>query len=225
MGLWGRRKSSGGSREKRLWGKYGSTSEGLGKSGWATHINVHAQRCHLTLEMLSWDVYNLPFRPAVIWMYVSECVCVCVCVCVVCMRQLLSKPYGHVCAQSLSCVWLFLTPRSEACHAPLSMEFPRQEYWSGLPLPSPGDLPDPGIEPVSPVSAALAGGFFTTGSPGKPYGHIICIIPPPRPHTVRVWWDHITWFAEVEIRMPPWLTRLSKMVGHTEESDVSHSPE
>ena len=44
------------------------------------------------------------------------------------------------------------------------MEFPRQEYWSGLPFPSPGDLPGPGIEPVSP---ALAGGFFTTEPPGK----------------------------------------------------------
>ena len=45
------------------------------------------------------------------------------------------------------------------------MGFPRQEYWSGLPFPSPGDLPDPGIEPVSP---ALAGGFFTAEIPGKP---------------------------------------------------------
>ena len=44
------------------------------------------------------------------------------------------------------------------------MGFPRQEYWSGLPFPAPGDLPDPGIEPVSP---ALAGGLFTTEPPGK----------------------------------------------------------
>ena len=48
---------------------------------------------------------------------------------------------------------------------PLFMGFSRQEYWSGLPFPSPGDLPDPGIKPVSP---ALAGGFFTTVPPGKP---------------------------------------------------------
>ena len=41
------------------------------------------------------------------------------------------------------------------------MGFPRQEYWSGLPFPTPGDLPDPGVEPVSLVSPALAGGFFT----------------------------------------------------------------
>ena len=47
------------------------------------------------------------------------------------------------------------------------MEFSRQEYWSGFPFPSPGDLPDPGIEPASLVSPALAGGFFTTAPPGK----------------------------------------------------------
>jgi len=45
------------------------------------------------------------------------------------------------------------------------LDFPRQEFWSGLPLPSPGDLPDPGVEPMSPE---LAGGFFTAKSPGKP---------------------------------------------------------
>ena len=49
----------------------------------------------------------------------------------------------------------------------LSVEFPRQEYWSGLPFPPPGYLPDPGIEPVSPVSPALADIFFTIESPGK----------------------------------------------------------
>ena len=48
------------------------------------------------------------------------------------------------------------------------MVFSRQEYWSGLPFPTPGDLPDPGIKPGSPVLSALAGGFFTTESPGKP---------------------------------------------------------
>ena len=46
----------------------------------------------------------------------------------------------------------------------------RQEYWSGLPFPSPGDLPDPEREPSSLVSPALAGGFFTTAPPGKPVG-------------------------------------------------------
>ena len=47
------------------------------------------------------------------------------------------------------------------------MEVRRQEYRNGLPFPTPGDLPDPGIEPKSPVSPALAGGFFTTAPPGK----------------------------------------------------------
>ena len=62
----------------------------------------------------------------------------------------------------------FVTPWAMAHQALLSMEFYRQEYWSGLPFPSPGDLPDPGIEPASLVSPALAGGFFTTEPPGKP---------------------------------------------------------
>ena len=57
-------------------------------------------------------------------------------------------------AQSLSRVQLFCDPMN-AHQAPLSMEFPRQEYWSGFPFPPPGDLPDPGIRPVSPVSPAL----------------------------------------------------------------------
>ena len=55
-----------------------------------------------------------------------------------------------------------------ACQAPLSMGFSREKYWNRLPFPSPGDLPDPGIEPVSPGSPALAGKFLTNVSPGKP---------------------------------------------------------
>ena len=61
---------------------------------------------------------------------IPVCVCVCVCVCVL----------------VASCVQLFATPRTVALQAPLSMEFSRQEYWSGLPFPSLGHLPDPGIE-------------------------------------------------------------------------------
>ena len=60
----------------------------------------------------------------------------------------------------------FVTPWTLAHQAPLSMEFSRQEYWSELPFPSPGDLPDPGIELASP---ALIGRFFTTEPPGEPY--------------------------------------------------------
>ena len=66
---------------------------------------------------------------------------------------------------SSSRVRLFVTLSTVDRQAPLSMGFPRQEYWSGLPFPSPGELPDPGIKPTTP---ALAGGFFTTEPPGKP---------------------------------------------------------
>ena len=55
-----------------------------------------------------------------------------------------------------------------ARQAPLSMGFPRQEYWSGLPFPTLGDLPHPGIKLKSLASPAFTGGFFTTEPPGKP---------------------------------------------------------
>ena len=61
-------------------------------------------------------------------------------------------------------VWLFATPWTVAHQAPLSMGFSRQEYWSGLPCPPPGDLPNPGTKPTSLMPPALAGGFFTTSS-------------------------------------------------------------
>ena len=69
-----------------------------------------------------------------------------------------------------------MTPWTVAHQAPLSMGFPRQEYWSGLPFPSPRDLPDPGIEPVSPV---LQEDSLPSEPPGKPNTHynsvqIIC---------------------------------------------------
>ena len=68
----------------------------------------------------------------------------------------------------LSHIRLFATPWTVAYQAPLSMGFSTHEYWSGLPFPSPGDLPNSGIEPVFPVAPALAGRFFTSESPGKP---------------------------------------------------------
>ena len=80
-------------------------------------------------------------------------------------HSLPSEPPGnmqsnHACV--LSHVWLFATLWLIAHQAPLSMEFSRQEYWSGLPFPSPGDLPHPGIEPTSLASPALVDRFFTT---------------------------------------------------------------
>ena len=65
-------------------------------------------------------------------------------------------------------VQLFATLWTVAHQAPLSTGFFRQEYCSGLPCLPPGDLPDPGIEPMSPVTPELAGGFFTFEPPGKP---------------------------------------------------------
>ena len=70
--------------------------------------------------------------------------------------------------KSLSHVQLFATPWTVAYQAPPSMGFSRQEYWSGLPFPSPGNIPDPGVEPESLSSSALAGRFFTTEPPRKP---------------------------------------------------------
>ena len=80
-----------------------------------------------------------------------------------------------VCLCAVSAVFsgsgLFVAPWTVACQSPLSIEFSSQEYWSGLPCAPPGDLPDPGIEPVSPASPALAGGFLTTAPPGKNLDH------------------------------------------------------
>ena len=77
--------------------------------------------------------------------------------------------------QSLSRVQLGVTLWTVAYHTSLSMGFSRQEYWNGLPRPPPGDLPGPGIEPVSVMSPALAGGFFTTSAT----------------------WDYLTIFASI----------------------------
>ena len=72
--------------------------------------------------------------------------------------------------KSLSCVWLFATPWTAAYQAPLSMGFSKQECWSGLPFPSAGDLPDPGIEPGSPT---LQEDALPSEPPGKPV--LVCI--------------------------------------------------
>ena len=64
-------------------------------------------------------------------------------------------------------VQFFVTLWTLALQTPRSMGFSRQEYWSGLPCPPPGYLPDPGIKPTSLLSPALSGGFYTTELPGK----------------------------------------------------------
>ena len=76
----------------------------------------------------------------------------------------LFKVVNQCCLVTKSCPTV-CNPLIAACQAPLSLGFPGQEYWGGLPFPSPGNLPYPGIKPTSP---ALAGEFFTTELPGKP---------------------------------------------------------
>ena len=82
--------------------------------------------------------------------------------------------YVYVCVYV--CIYMCMTLRDPiwtvAHQAPLSKGFSRQEYWSGSPLPPPGDLPIPGIEPTSPMSPGLSGGFSTTATPGKPHVYV-----------------------------------------------------
>ena len=80
------------------------------------------------------------------------------------------KREGDICTLLFSCSIVSnssVTPWTVACQAPLCMGFSRQEYWSWLPFPSPGDILDPGIKSTSP---ALAAGYFTTQLPGRPKG-------------------------------------------------------
>ena len=80
-----------------------------------------------------------------------------------------------VCAKLLQSCLTLCNPVDCTPQAPLSMRFSRQEYWSGLLGPPPGDLPNPGIEPASPMSPALTGRFFTTGATWEaPIGSSFC---------------------------------------------------
>ena len=96
-------------------------------------------------------------------------ICVCLCVCVWfyavsrCIKRFenISNDGTHLCVCG---VQFFAAPWTVAHQTPLSMEFSRQEYWSELPLSTPGDVPNPGVEPTSLKSPALAGGFFTTST-------------------------------------------------------------
>ena len=80
----------------------------------------------------------------------------------------------HSEVKSFSRVRLFATPWTVAHQAHLSMEFSRQEYWNGLPFPSPGDLPDPGIEPTSPCLRTVGGVFATEPLIHNTYIFISC---------------------------------------------------
>ena len=85
----------------------------------------------------------------------------------------------------LSCVQLFATLWIVAHQASLSMRFSRQEYWSGLSCPSPGDLPDPGIKPTSLISPALADKLFTTSATSVQFSSLTQLCPTLRPHGLQ----------------------------------------
>ena len=80
------------------------------------------------------------------------------------------------------CLWTLWTI---ACQAPRSMGFLRQEYWGGLPCASPGDLPDPEIEPTSLMSLALAGGFYNTSTPESMFLLLLIKKPTSSPLMLR----------------------------------------
>ena len=104
-----------------------------------------------SMSLLQFPVFLAPFRPHFSWLNPSYVV---------------SGPWKwKVKVKLLGRVWLFVTPWTVAHQAPLSMGFSRQGYWSGLPFPSPGDLPSPGIEPRSP---ALKADTLTSELPEKP---------------------------------------------------------
>ena len=84
-------------------------------------------------------------------------------------RQMKSNILLFSAAQSLSCVQLSVTPWTVARQAPLSLGFPRQEYCMGLPFPSPGDLSDPGIEPMSPTAPTLQADTLPLSHQRSPY--------------------------------------------------------
>ena len=100
-------------------------------------IYIHIQYVH---------IHYIHIKYVCVYISINMCVCLC------------------VYAQVLSHVQIFLTLWTVASQAPLSMEFSRQEYGSGLPCPPPGALPDPGIESASLMSPAWAGGLFTTSA-------------------------------------------------------------
>ena len=90
--------------------------------------------------------------------------------CVLCDRHAL---YVHARAQSLSHVWHFVTLWTVSHQPPLPMEFSREEYWTGLPFPSLGNLPNPGSKPTSLLSPTIVGIFFTTSATWEAQAYII----------------------------------------------------
>ena len=91
-------------------------------------------------------------------------------------KLLLEDAWMYIRIVMLSCfsrVQFFVTLMTVDCQAPLSVGFSRQGYWSGLPCPPPGDLPNPETEPMSLTPPAMAGGFFTTSAIWETHIHIM----------------------------------------------------
>ena len=99
------------------------------------------------------------------------------------------RSWGAGMVSYFSCVQLCVTLWTVTCQVPLSMGFSRQDYWSGLPFPSPGDLPDPGIKPVSLTSPALTNRFFTIGATWE---------------ALQLGWSEVKSLSGVQLFETPW---------------------
>ena len=121
------------------------------RSGRTPHVEEQLSLCATTAKPMLWSPYCNYWGPHALGpMLCNKGICV------------------------LSRVRFFATPWAAAHQSSLSMEFSRQEYQGGLPFPTPGDLPDPGIKPASLASPVLAGTFFTTALPGRPLQWGVC---------------------------------------------------
>ena len=100
---------------------------------------------------------------------VCVCVCVCLCVCLYIVESMLAYLHAKLLK---SCLTVILW--TVACQAPLSTGFSRQEYWSGLPCPPPGDLPNPGMEPTFPAAPALQADFLLLSHQEAPLESMNC---------------------------------------------------
>ena len=152
-------------------------------SNMSQNINSVQVCSSFILQLSKWHLFITTLsKGAGIWWATANGACVCV--------------LSH-----FGCVWLFVIPRTVAHKAPLSMGFSWQEYWSGLPFPSPGDVPDPGIEPVSLTSPALASGLFTTSDPLQ----CSCL---ENPRDGGAWWAAVYGVAQSWTRLK-WLSSSS----------------
>ena len=141
--------------------------------------------------------------------YIPCGMCVCVCVC---------EREGEsvcVCVQSHSHVWLFVTSGTVAHQALLSMEFPRQEYWSWLPFPTPGDLPNLGIEHASLLYPTLAGRSFTTA----PYPEKTII----QKYTCTQMFSSVQMLSRVPLFVTPWTAAHQASLGITNSWSCSNA--